>query len=501
MAETKNSKNSTKKSKTAKSTPKVIKEKIDTEQEAPDLKGFEQYANIQYFSRDLITLSAPTAQRRRKYTRKQIRTFMLDPFKNYDKLQDVSQYLKTTGGNYFRIIKYLSDILTFDYLIYPNGKAKMDNTQGLMKGYENAAKILEKMNIKYNLRWMMERLIENGEIYLYEIEDGKGIIYKELPPNFCRISAIDRGVYMYEVDLNKITAKTFDVFPVEIQTAYENISQYKETEGWYEVGDKGFAFNAIGNYTHGFPLLVMMFDDVMGLEDTKDLIEGKNKLDSIKLIHQKIPLDDNNEPVFDQDIAKIYHGATKKGLPDGVSITTNPLEITAIPFDKAANREFDSIERSERNIWNSSGISDMVFNNNKASGEALKRSIIADEMMMYPFLHSFANFINTKIDSTKFSISFLETSYFNRDDKIKIHKDMLAYGASRMHFLALQGYEPIQILNILRFEQEVLDIDKFMIPKKTSHTMTDDGDEGGRPTQEDKGEEVKDNTDVDRGNK
>ena len=452
---------------------------------------------ITYFSKDLIAITANSTQRRRKYPRQQVRNFLKDPFQNYEKLQEISQYLKATGGNYFRIIKYLSGILTFDYLIYPNGKAKMDNKDKIMNDYKKAAQMLEKMNIKYNFRWILERLLENGEIYLYEIEDGKGIVYKELPPAFCRISAIDNGVYTYEVNLNKIQNNTKDLFPIEIQKAFENKSS--SANSWYQVSDKGFAFNAIGNYAHGFPVLCMMFDDVMGLEDIKDLTEDKTKLDSIKLIHQRIPLDKvSNKPVFDMQTAKIYHEATKKGLPNGVAITTNPLEISQIPFDKSIAREIDTIERAERNIWNSSGISDMIFSNNKASGEALKRSIIADETLMFPFLYMFSNYINNRIGGTKFSLNFLEVSYFGRDDKLKVYKDLLGYGASRMHFLALQGYEPIQILNMLEFEQDVFDIDKYMVPKQTSHTMSGDEVEGGRPTQEEVGGEVKDNTELDR---
>lgn len=455
----------------------------------------EDYA-ITYFSKDLIAITANTTQRRRKYPRQQVRNFLADPFKNYEKLQEISQYLKATGGNYFRIIKYLSGILTFDYMITPNSKSKMDNKDKIMKDYAKAAQMLEKMNIKYNFRWILERLLENGEIYLYEIEDSKGIVYKEIPPSFCRISAIDNGVYLYEVNLNKINNNTVEAFPIEIQNAFNNKASYKD--GWYPVSNKGFAFNAIGDYAHGFPVLCMMFDDVMGLEDTKDLIESKTKLDSIKLVHQKIPLDkEGNKPIFDNTVAKIYHEATKKGLPDGVAITTNPLEISQIPFDKAIAREIDTIERAERNIWNSSGISDMIFSNNKASGEALKRSIIADETLMFPFLYMFANYINNRIENTKFTLNFLEVSYFGRDDKLKMYKDLLGYGASRMYFLALQGLEPIQVLNMLEFEQEVLDIDKYMIPKQTSHTLSSD-DVGGRPTQEEVGEEVKDNTELDR---
>lgn len=463
-----------------------------------NIKLLEEYANMCYFSKDLITSVTPLTQRRRKYTRKQVRDFLKDPFKNFDKLQDVAQYLKATSGNYYRISKYLSGLPTFDYYIFPNSKSKIDNKDYTLKNFMTAAQILEKMKIKYNFRWIFERLIDNGEIYLYEIEDKDGIVYKELPPSFCKISAINKGYYMYKVNLNKITNSNLDVFPIEIQEAYEQKVDYKD--GWYQVSEKGFAFNAIGNYSHGFPVLCMMFDDIMGLEDTKDLFENKTKLDAIKLIHQKIPLDKDNKPVFDAQITKIYHNATKKGLPEGVSITTNPLDITAIPFENSMTKEFDTIERTEKNIWNSAGISDMIFNNNKASGEALKRSIIADETLVYPFLYMFSNFINSKIEKTRFTFTFLETSYFNRDDKLKVYKDMLAYGASRMHFLALQGYEPIQIANMLKFEQDILNIDEYLIPKKTSHTMSDIEDVG-RPTQEESGEEVKDNTDKDRNRK
>ena len=70
-----------------------------------------------------------------------------------------------------------------------------------------------------------------------------------------------------------------------------------------------------------------------------------------------------------------------------------------------------------------------------------------------------------------------------------------------MYFLALQGFEPIDILNTLRFEQECLDIDRFMVPKKTSHTLGKDDSGGGRPTQEDVGGEVSDNTEKDRESK
>lgn len=458
----------------------------------------DEYA-IQFFSKDLIDINASKVYRKRKYTRQQIRNFLKDPFSNYDKLQDVSSYLKSVSGNYFRIIKYLAGLLKLNYYIYPSMRMEFTDKQKVFDNYVKAGQILEKMKIKHNLRWIFERLIENGEIFLYELEDSKAIVYKEIPNRLCRISGIDNGVYIYDVNLSAIRDDIVDTLPVEIQNAYQNKEKYKNNQYWYTVSNKGFAFNAIGNYTHGFPVLCFMFDDIMALEDTKDLIENKRKLDAIKLIHQKIPLDKEYKPVFDMKIAQVYHNATKKNLPDGVAVTTNPLDVTQIPFDKTVAQQIDEIERVEKNIWNSAGISNLIFNNSNASGEALKRSIIADETLVYPFLTMFENYINKKIERTRFVVKFIESSYFNEYDKIKAYKDLLAYGLSRTYFLALSGLEPFQIMNLFKLEQDVLNIDDYLIPKLTSHTIS--SDEGGRPTQEEVGEEVKDNTDKDRDRK
>ena len=476
------------------------KKKIESLEVDEVQKEYEEYSR-QYFSKDLISINAGMTKRRRKYTRQQVRNFLRDPFQNYDKLQDVSEYLKAVSGNYFRILKYLSGLSTLDHMIYPNSKSKIENGEKVKKDFLKAAQLLEKMKVKHNFRWIFERMIENGEVFLYKIEDGKGIVYKEIPHGLCRISSIDNGVFRYDVNVANIQEQDVEYLPMEMQSAWK--SPNSQVDGWYTVSEKGFAFNVLGNYTNGFPMLSFMFDDVMGLEDTKDLMEDKTKLDAIKLVHQKIPMDkDGNKPVFDMLTARMFHEGTKKNLPTGVAVTTNPLDITAIPFDKAASTEFDSVERSERNIWNSSGISDLIFSNQKASGEAMKRSIIADETLVMPFLTMFEHYINSELESTKFSFEFLETSYFNREEKIATGKEMLAYGSSRLHLLATMGFTPIQVINIFEFEQNILNIDEMLVPKQTSHTMA--GDEEGKPgapTQEEKGEEVAENTELDRDSK
>ena len=71
----------------------------------------------------------------------------------------------------------------------------------------------------------------------------------------------------------------------------------------------------------------------------------------------------------------------------------------------------------------------------------------------------------------------LNTTYFNRENEIKIARENLAYGGSRFHALGTTGYTPLQALNVLKGEQ-ALGIDSIMIPSQTSHTLTTDT--GGR---------------------
>jgi hypothetical protein len=360
------------------------------------------------------------------------------------------------------------------------------------------------MNLKYNLRNFTEKLIENGEIFLYKLEDSNSIIYKEIPSQFCRISVIEDNVCLYEINLSAFTDETIVEYPLEFQTLYQEYKQNKlakkqklnpnklDAAYWGQVSNKGFAFS-LGYGQHWYPILSYIYDDIMMLEEQKDLYEDNTKLNSLKLIHQKMPLDkDNKAPIFDKDMTDAFHNATKRNLPKGVSVTTNPFELSSISFERTLNTEYNSLENSERNVWNASGISNLLFNNDKASGEGLKKAIVTDEMLVFPVLYMFANYINKELKNVnatyRWRIKFLELTYNNRDTAMKDHRESLAFGGSRQLFLSSCGLEPIEYINTLKTES-VLDFDSLLRPIQTSHTISG-GDTGGRPTAEEENRDL-----------
>lgn len=485
-----------------------MSEKIDKKENMHSIVDENGTFKFHYFARDTIGIELnKTLKRSRKIDREQVRRMMLKPFDNANQLQGVSEHLKATNGHYFRMLKYISNLMTFDYVLYPNVSAKkFENSDKLYKNFEQSAMYTKMMKIKHNFRYFLERMVTNGEVYVYKIEDKTSIIFKELPPTICRASMVEDNVMRYQINLKEINEASIEEYPKEIQSAWRRANNSKgSSQGdWYQVGENGVCFNAWGNFSKGFPMFSFMFDTLLGHEDTMDSFEDQLKLDALKLVHQKVPLNEENMPVMEKEIIQAYHDSTKRNLPKTVSIATNPLELQSINFDKNALRNKDGVTISEDNIFSTGGISKLLFNNVSASGEGLKKSALTDEMLMYPYLEQFANYINyelARLSGMPYSIKFLNTTYFNIDDKHTKAKEDLTIGGSRQVFFSTQGLEPIEAVNMLKMEQAI-GFDDLLQPAKSSHTQGSDendatDDKGGRPTQE----EVTDAGDKTRENK
>lgn len=65
---------------------------------------------------------------------------------------------------------------------------------------------------------------------------------------------------------------------------------------------------------------------------------------------------------------------------------------------------------------------------------------------------------------------------------VKNERENLAVYGSKKKYLALQGYTPLEALNIV-LNEEMLDIGSKMLPMQTSHTLSSDG--VGRPSNSD----------------
>ena len=442
--------------------------------------------------------------RSRRINRNNLRKALADPYSsnNVDTLQQASMLLKATNGIYKRVLNYNAYMYTNDYMIYPIEFDKIKNPTKIQKAYAEVAQYVEKYNLKYNASWIKDRVLEQGELYIYEIEDSNGIILQEIPNTFCKMTSIENNVSKYAINLKKLSDSNILSFPKEIQNIYKkyNNGSIKEKDlidrSFYELKENAFAFSLDRFSPKGIPYYCTIFDDLMELEDMKDLKSQNAVIESIKLIHQKFPVDkDTGVSLIDFDVITQYHKATKATLPQGTAVTTNPLDLQALYLSDSNSKISSNVSQARDTIYDSAGVNSELFNGNKSTTEAVAMGIIADNLVAKPLNLIITNWINYKLKKKKFggitwAIKFLDTTEFNRDKKVGLAKDAMAFGGSRLEFLAASGYTPLQGLSVLKLES-MLGLDELMIPQASSHTQSG---EVGRTSKEDGGTGNEDTT-------
>lgn len=446
------------------------------------------------FATNSISVIGQYTVRPRYIQRQQLRTMMVNPYLNWEGLQGISSLLIANNGDYQRLVKYFGSMARFDHILYPlatNGKVVQKNNN-FEKSYLEASQLVQKMNLRHNCRWWANRLIEQGELFLYKIEDNSGIVYQEIPSFICRANRVENGVIRYQIDLARIDLYLLATLPLEIQNMYQKKSDGLFEFNWYDVSNNGVAFNIWGNsLPHGIPYLSFLFDKLLLVEDFEDMNEDLTKVDNLKIIHQTIPTNDQGEVLMDEDLVATYHNATKKNLPKGVTITTNPLAMESLSLQSNGNenaRGLNYLNSAQASVYNSAGVNVGLFNGDTTNSVLLQAGIVADEQIAIDMLLMFENYINVdlakrKIAGTTWQIKMFDTTCFNREMRIADARANLSLGGSKMEFLSISGFTPLESYQVLKTEQ-LLGFNDMFMPVQTSYTMTNSEDSRESDTQE-----------------
>ncbi len=435
------------------------------------------------------------------YTNEQITNLLKDPFKSYRKLRDVSNYLYATCPAYVLQIDYFANLLAFDYVVFPDTVERSEKT--VKKRFMDACKKVRDANIRELKSVMLARTFVNGSTFWYDLSDNQNTIFVEIDSRYCRMAMIDNdNLWRYFIDLALLTADKIYEYPEEIQNAYAdwlNNNKPKNRkiriiegqsvdlpENLYLVSKRGFCLNAhIEKVDNDYPLFAPMFKDFNVLEENKTYLNETLKADAVKLIHLKIPCDDEGIPMMDKDLVDIYYQTAKDGVPANVLPLVDPFEVDAIAMEKSQQNQTNLVEHSEKVVLSDSGISSTIFSAETTNG--LAYSTAKDVAKMLPYLYYFTSVLNFKIKDTKMRVKFLPVSFKDRVDFHKSYTSDLPFGGSRMLWLATNGLEMYDSFNVLEFEKAI-DIDS-LLPVKLSASQMNASEEVGRPAK-DEGEKA-----------
>lgn len=438
-----------------------------------------------------------------------LKTYIKKPYDNAARIAATVREASVTSGVFAKVIDYYQSILTYNYTIYPvlGNKTYQLDTSGMQDAYTDIAYELRKYNIKYYAPYILKEILIDGVVFLYEVQDSTGSIeYLKMPIDWCKISGQENGVYRYMLDMSKVKSDVVDYLPEEIQTAYDsyqNKSGTDDTDKWYDKKwyfiENGVAFtfdiNTLVNDGLAVSPMVGMIIDNLSLQQAKDNVDVKDSLDTVRLIHSKIPLDKDGVPQIDLETAKIFDNAIRTRMPEGVVTVTTPTALDNVPLTGSGNAgAYDTVGKSIEQLFYDLGTSSSLFGGSTTSSNIVKESIKKDAYYLYAnFLPLLENYYNSKIALVKtstdneWSIKFIRQSNFTLDDDTKRLKEQLSFGGSRLDYMAACGFLPEEIVPKLEFEQRVMNIDSIMVVKPTSNTISGkqaaSDSQAGRPTE------------------
>ena len=172
-------------------------------------------------------------------------------------------------------------------------------------------------------------------------------------------------------------------------------------------------------------------------------------------------------------------------LPDEIGSVLSPMPINKISFERTHTGDTDAVAESEEELFSAAGVSSLLFNNPKASANALMLSIKADQALTYSIVKSIECMVNRFIHrhgfGKYFKVTFLDVSPFNRKEAGDMYLKACQYGIPLVsYYCASQGLmqDEMDCMNYL--EDEVLGIKERFVPLQSSATQSASGDDAGR---------------------
>ena len=422
--------------------------------------------------------------------------------RDYPKLREISDFFYAASGIYQTVCNYFAFLYRYDWMIYPENVSENAKSEKVVDEYTKILSYLDGSYIKKLCGEIALKVVKYGCYYGYLIDTRKGLQVQELPAEYCRTRYSVSGMPAIEFNMSFFDEKFHDVayrmrviklFPEEFQKGYVLYKQgklgpdetiydtergyWKKSYGWYLLDPSSTVkFNINGS---DIPIFINALPAILDLDAAQELDRKKQMQKLLKILVQKLPMDKNGDLIFDVDEARDIHNNAVAMLRRaiGVDVITTFADVQSIDIsDKNTTTSQDDLEKVERTVYNSLGVSRNLFNTD--TNLAMSYSILDDESTMRSLILQFNVFFDRIVDkkssNKKFNFRFmmLETTQYNYKDMSKTYKDLTANGQSKFMPMVALGHSQSSVLNLAYFENEILDLPMIMIPPLMSSTMS-----------------------------
>lgn len=429
--------------------------------------------------------------RNMKYSRDQIRRFLTTPHQYERQLREVSRYLYVSSSHYYRLINYLADMLILSYIVVPDEINEQKFKKKTFDTYFN--KVVNYVN-SYNLQTSFRDII--GITLLEDVFFGverktvKSTVIQRLNPDYCKIVGFENDNFVFEFNMqyfdNRVSNNNQEAidllsnFPDEFKVMYNDYIVNRKK--WQIVpSDISVCFKFNRNQPNCFPPFVQIYEEIMDIEDNKELKQMNKKSDNFKLIVQKIPF--KKDPKSERDFlinltsVKKFHKNIRSSVPQGIGVISTPMDLKEISFERKVGIKSNDDIDAEKSLFNSAGVSGSLFLDTEHNSVALNRSINQDESLMFKILRQFETFFKYKLydvtSTVKFKIFFPDLTIYNRDKLFDTYLKAGSSGFPKSLAGCALGLSTPDLIALNKLENTYLNILDDMIPFTSSWQASD----------------------------
>lgn len=439
--------------------------------------------------------SAPTFK---KYTKDQIATYLSDPYKYEKELRTAVRYIYGASSHFRRLVQYFSSLTDLSYVVAPyRVDPKSVNLTTMNRNYRKVLNALSSMSIKTQFPKIITTCLREDTFFGTMWVTNDSINIQQLPSEYCSISTIEWNVPNVTFDFSYFNNRQpmLDYFPAEFRLKYDVYKRNKNNK-WIELDSPtSFAIKCnTDTMDYSIPPFAGILREVYEIEEYKELKISKTALENYAMIYMTLGMDNDGNWSMDLEEAKKFWRNLDSVLPPEIGSVLTPMPIEKVSFEKSNTATANTVAEAEDELFSAAGVSSLLFNNTKASANALSLSIKADQAITYGIVKSIEDMINRYIQSQNygknFKVNFLDVSPYNRKEVGDMYLKAAQYGMPTVSlYCASQGLSQAEIDSMNVLENDVMEIKKLFIPLQSSSTLSGKAgsesngatDDGGAP--------------------
>lgn len=430
------------------------------------------------------------------FSKDEITTYLSNPYTYEKQLRDAVTYIYGASSHFRRLVQYFTCLNDLSYVVVPyRVDPKTANLKSMNRNYRKVLNSLSSMNIKTQFADILTVCLREDVFYGTMWVTTDSITIQRLPSDYCSISTVEGNVPNVTFDFSYFDSRQslLDYYPSEFQSKYK-VYQKNRTVRWIELDSPtSFAIKCNRDILdYAIPPFAGLLREIYEIEDYKQLKITKAALENYAMVFMTLGIDKDGNWQMDLDKAKEFWRNLDAVLPDEIGSVLTPMPIDKISFEKSHTANTNTVAEAEEELFSAAGVSSLLFNNDKASANALELSIKADQAITFGIVKSIENMVNRFIQSQSygknFRVNFLDVSAYNRKEVGDMYLKAAQYGLPTVcMYAASQGLSQAELDSMNFLENDLLEIKRLFIPLQSSSTQSGTSgatEEGGAPPKE-----------------